>query len=138
MILQDVMDEVAEVLATITGLRMQAWPPATLTPPAGVVTYPAPPGIQYDQTYQRGETSIPDLEVHLVASRVTDRAARDQASAWTADVGESSVKTRLEAHAWKSCDAVAVTSAEFDTAPVGAVDYLDVIFHLAITGDGDA
>jgi hypothetical protein len=137
MILGDVMDEVAEVLATITGLRVQAFPAHTVTPPAGVVNYPAAPGIQYHQTYRRGETSYPDLEVTLVTSRVTERSARDQASAWVADSGDQSVIEQVEAHTWTSCDEVTVTGSEFTVVTVGSVDYLGVIFHLDITGPGN-
>lgn len=135
--LGDVMDEIADVLVEVTGLRVQAYPATTVTPPAGVVTYPAAPGIQYMQTYGRGETSYPDIEVTLVSSRVTDRVARDQASAWCSDTGDQSVPARVEAHTWTSCDSVTVTSAEFEVVTIGSVDYLGVIFHLDITGPGN-
>jgi hypothetical protein len=137
MILGDVMDEVAQVFRLITGLRMQAYPAHTVTPPAGVVNYPAAPGIQYHQTYGRGETSYPDMEVTLVTSRVTERSARDQASAWVSDSGDQSVIEQVEAHAWTSCDEVTVTGSEFTVVTVGAIDYLGVVFHLDITGPGN-
>jgi hypothetical protein len=131
-----VMDEIAEVLTAITGLRCFPYPPSTLTPPAAVVTYPTGEGIAYDATYGRGMDRIPDLEVHLVGARVTDRAARELAAQWSAPTGTASVKACLEAHDWVSCDVVNVGSAQFDTVTVGAVDYLDVIFHLDIAGGG--
>ncbi|GIE46203.1 hypothetical protein [Actinoplanes lobatus] len=137
MILADVMDEVSTVLAQVTGLRVQAYPASTITPPAGVVNYPVAPGIRYHQTYGRGETSYPDVEVTLVTSRVTDRSARDQASAWCSDTGDQSVVDRLEAHTWTSCDDVTVVAAEFETVTIGGTDYLGVIFHLSITGPGN-
>jgi hypothetical protein len=138
MILGDVMDEVAAVLATITGLRMQAYPAHTVTPPAGVVNYPQGAGVLYDQTFGRGETSYPDLEVTLVTQRVTERSARDQASAWVSDTGDQSVVAQIEAHTtWTSCDEVTVTSAEFTIVTVGTAEYLGVVFHLDITGPGN-
>lgn len=132
-----IMDEVASVLATVDGIeRTFAYPVETITPPAAVVNYPAAAGINYMQTYHQGETSIPDLEAHLVAYRLTDRVARDAASAWTANSGDESVVAKLEAHAWTSCDSVTVTAAEFTLMTVGSEQFLDVIFHLDITGPG--
>lgn len=132
-----IMDEVATVLATVDGIdRAFAYPVDTVTPPAAVVTYPSAPGIQYQQTYGQGMTSVPDLEAHLIAYRVTDRAARDTASAWTANAGAESVVAKLESHAWTSCDVVTVTGAEFAIQQVGSQEFLDVIFHLDITGPG--
>jgi hypothetical protein len=132
-----IMDEVASVLGGVDGIdRTFAYPVDTVTPPAAIVTYPSAPGIRYMQTYGQGETSIPDLEAHLIAYRVTDRVARDTASAWTANAGTESVVARLEAHTWTSCDSVTVTGSEFAVQQVGSEQFLDVIFHLDITGPG--
>lgn len=132
-----IMDEVASVLGTVDGIdRTFAYPVESVTPPAAIVTYPNAPGIAYMQTYGQGETSIGDLEAHLIAYRVTDRVARDTAAAWTANAGAQSVVAKLESHAWTSCDEVTVTSAEFAIQTVGSEQFLDVIFHLDITGPG--
>ena len=59
--LDDVMDELAGALAAITGLRVFAYPPPTVVPPAGIVSYPE--SVIYDQTYHRGMDRISALPV---------------------------------------------------------------------------
>lgn len=131
-----IMDEVATVLAGVTGLRVHPQPVKTLSPPAGVVGYPLGEGIQFHQAYRQGETSISDLPVHLICQNVTDRAALDTVSAWLDEESGASAVSVLEAHAWTSCDDVTVTSAEFSSITIGTVDYLDIVLHLDITVSG--
>lgn len=131
-----IMEEVATVLAAVTGLRVQPHPVKTLSPPAGVVAYPEGNGVGFHQAYGQGETSIPDLPVHLVANNVTDRVALDIVAAWLDETSATSAVSVLEAHAWTTCDEVTVTSADFTTLTVGSVEYLDVVLHLDITVSG--
>lgn len=131
--LSAIMDEVATVLAGVTGLRVHAQPVKTLSPPAGVVGYPLGSGIDFHQAYRQGETSIADLPVHLICQNITDRAALDTVSTWLDEASSTSAVGVLEAHAWASCDAVTVASAEFSSITIGTVDYLDVVLHLDIT-----
>lgn len=132
--LDAVMDEVAGVLAQITGLRVFAYPPPTLTPPGGYVSYPL--SIDYDETYGRGEDDFRDLPIVLVAAKVTDRSARDTVAAWAAGDGPKSIKALMEAHAWTSCDDLTVTSCEFDVESVAGVDYLAAMFKATVAGPG--
>lgn len=133
--LDAVMDEVAVVLAQITGLRVTAYPPATLVAPGGYVSYPR--SIDFDKTYGRGEDDFTDLPIVLVASKVTDRAARDTVAAWASGDGAKSVKARMEAHAWTSCDDLTVTSCEFDIERIAGVDYLAAMFKATVAGPGE-
>jgi hypothetical protein len=131
-----IMEEVASVLGSVTGLRISPHPVKTLTPPAGVVGYPEGQGVAFHQTYGQGETSISDLPVHLIANNVTDRVALETASAWLDEDSLTSAVGVLEAHAWTTCDEVTVTSADFSNIAVGSVEYLDVVLHLDITHSG--
>jgi hypothetical protein len=132
--LSDVMDEVARVLRRITGLRVTAYPPATVSPPAGYVSYPQ--SIDFDETYGRGEDRFVDLPIVLVASKVTDRTARDTVTAWAAGDGEKSVKAAMEAWPWRTCDDLTVTSVEFDVEMIAGVPYLAAMFKATVVGSG--
>jgi hypothetical protein len=130
-----VMDEVAGVLAQVTGLRVFAYPPPTLVPPAGYVSYPL--SIDMDATYGRGEDDFRDLPIVLVVGKVTDRTARDTVAAWAAGSGPRSVKALMEAHTWTSCDDLTVTSCEFDVEKIAGVDYLAAMFKATVVGPGE-
>jgi len=134
--LASIMDEVAAVLAGVTGLRVHPQPVKALSPPAGVVGYPLGDGVTFHQTYREGEASIADLPVHLVCQNITDRAALDTVAAWINRESATSAVSVLEAHAWTSCDCVTVVNAEFSSLTVGTVEYLDVVLHLDITVSG--
>lgn len=133
--LADVMDEVAQVLGQITGLRVFEYPPGSVAAPAGAVSYPE--SIDYDQTYQRGTDQITDLPMVLVVGKATERSARDTVSAWTAGSGPRSVKALMEAHTWTSCDDLTVTSCGFDVVSIAGVDYLAAEFRATIVGPGE-
>lgn len=132
--LNEVMDEVAEVLGTITGLRVFGYPPPTVSPPAGIVSYPE--SVDYDQTYGRGMDRINGLPVILVVGKATDRSARDKVAGWAAGSGPNSVKAVLEAHDWDSCDVLSVTDCTFDVVTIAAIDYLAAMFSLDVAGSG--
>jgi hypothetical protein len=129
-----VMDEVAAALGQITGLRMFAYPPPTVVPPAGIVSYPE--RIDYDQTYGRGMDRIVGLPVVLVVGKAVDRAARDTAARWAAGSGAGSVKAVLEAATYTTCDVLTVTSCSFDVVTIAGVDYIAAMFSLDIAGQG--
>jgi hypothetical protein len=133
--LDAVMDEVATVLAGITGLRVFAYPPPTLVPPAGYVSYPT--SIDFDEAYQRGEDRFTDLPIVLLAAKVTDRTARDTVARWASGDGPKSVKRAMEAHEWTTCDDLTVTSCEFDVERVAGVDYLAAMFKATVVGPGE-
>lgn len=133
--LDAVMDEVASVLAQITGLRVFAFPPDDLTDPAGYVSYPT--SVDYDQAYQRGEDGLRDLPIVLVAGRVTERSTRDKVAGWAAGDGPQSVKAAMEAHKWTSCDDLTVTSCEFDVETIAGVPYLAAMFKATVVGPGE-
>lgn len=133
--LELVMDEVAKVLTQITGLNVFSYPPETLTPPAGYVSYPR--SIDFDQTYGRGQDQFTDLPIVLVASKVTTRTARDTVARWASGDGPQSVKTAMESHTWTTCDDLTITSVEFDQERIGGVPYLAAMFKATVVGPGE-
>ncbi len=130
-----VMDEAATVLAQISGLRVFAYPPDSLTDPAGYVSYPL--SVDFDQEYQRGGDQFTDLPMVLVASRVTDRAARTTVAEWASGSGPNSVKARMEEHSWTSCDDLTVTSCEFGVETIAGAQYLAAVFKATVVGPGE-
>lgn len=132
--LAKVMDECADTLAEITGLRVFSHPPATITPPAGVVSYPE--RIVYDATYARGMDIIEALPFILLAGKATDRAARDAVAAWAAGAGDQSVKVRFERKSWVAFEDVTVTECSFDVVTIAGVDYMAAMFKANIAGSG--
>jgi hypothetical protein len=132
--LDKVMDEVAQVLEEITGLRVLPYPPDDLTPPAGYLSYPE--RIEYDTAYQRGEDTFHGLPVVLLASHVTGRHARDQVGRWTAGDGPHSIKALFEAHTWTDCHEVVIQESRFDVEKLAGGEYLAALFTATITGPG--
>jgi hypothetical protein len=132
--LDAVMDEVAQALEQITGLRVSAFPPETLTPPAGYVSYPQ--SVDFDEAYQRGEDQFTDLPIVLVTGKATPRSARNTVTAWASGDGPKSVKRALEAWSWTTCDDLTVTSCEFDVELIAGVPYLAVMFKATVVGPG--
>lgn len=129
-----VMDEVAQALKTLTGLNVFPYPKSSVTPPAGLVSYPEK--IEYDQTYRRGKDRIRALPVWLVVGKVDDLSSRDKVAGWCAGSGPQSVKATLEAVRYSSCDVLVVTSCDFDTVTIADIDYLAAMFELDISGRG--
>lgn len=129
-----VMDEVAAALEQITRLRVFAYPPDTLSDPAGYVSYPL--SIDFDETYGRGEDRFTDLPIVLVASRVTDRSARDTVAGWSSGDGPKSVKRAMEAWSWTTCDDLTVTSVEFGVERIGTDEHLTAMFKATVVGQG--
>lgn len=132
--LDAVMDEAAGVLEQITGLRVFAYPPDSLTDPAGYLSYPL--SVDFDEEYQRGGDQFTDLPMVLVASKVTDRVARTRVAEWASGSGPKSVKARMEAHEWMSCDDLTVTSCEFGIETIGGAPYLAAMFKATVVGPG--
>lgn len=130
-----IMDEVGARLADISGLRVFDYPPPTVVPPAGIVSYPE--RIHYDQTYGRGMTTVEGLPVIVIVGKATDRTARDTVASYVADTGALSVKTALEQGrdtlAW---DDAQVVESSFDVLTIAGVDYIAAIFSVNFACQG--
>ena len=131
--LADVMDEIATQLDTITGLRVFAYPPDALHPPAAVVSYPD--AYTFDGTYVRGMDRM-SLPVVVVVGKVSDRASRDELGAYADGSGSASVKAVVEAGTYTAFGTVRVESVEFDVVTIAGIDYMAALFTLDIVGTG--
>ncbi|MGC4942139.1 hypothetical protein [Kribbella sp. DT2] len=132
--LGDVMDEIADSVRTITGLRVYAYPPNKIAAPAAIVTYPDT--YTFDETYGRGMDRISDLPVIVLVGKVSDRASRDNVAKYVNGSGSTSIKAAVEAGAHTAFDTVRVTGVSFDVIGIGAVEYLGATFTLDIAGQG--
>lgn len=133
MILADVMDEIAEALGAISGLRVAAFPTAKPNPPQAIVSFPE--SITYDETYGRGMDRM-SLPVIVVVGRTTDLSTRTAISAYCDGEGDQSIKAALESAAYTAMDVVRVESVEFDSVSYNAIEYLAALFTLDIAGQG--
>lgn len=135
MILSDVMDELAERLGTIDGLRAYGWPVESVSPPAGFVGYPE--AWDYDETMRRGmdRTVIP---VAILIGNPDARSSRDRLSKYLDGAGSASVKSVLEAEdaGYTSFDSCRVQGADIDVYALNGVEYLTAIFQVDIAGNG--
>lgn len=134
--LADVMDEIAERLRQAPSLagRTYAYPKASISPPAAIVSYPT--NYNFDESYGRGLDRITGGMVFIAVGNVLERQSRDLLTKYVSGSGDESVKQLLEAEGYTSCDFVHVSSVDFDTYTIGAVDYLTAIFELDIVGPG--
>jgi hypothetical protein len=134
--LADVMDEVGTRLDTITGLRVHAFPPDRLSPPAGWVGYPE--GYEFDKTYGRGMDRINNLPAVVAVAKVNDRGARDLVGQYVNGSGAKSVKAVLESGTYTAFHTIRVASVNFDVLTVAGDDYLAALFMIDIAGQGSA
>lgn len=134
MILKNVMEEIADKLHMFTGHNIFPYPIDSVTPPAGILSYPE--RIEYDVTYQRGEDMFWNLPVYMVTDRVDSQDARDQVSEWTDPSSSNSVKTFLDRENYNSCESVQVVNATFDTMKIAGIDYLVAVFECNVSGEG--
>jgi hypothetical protein len=130
--IRDVMTELATALGGVTGLRVFDLPPTTLTPPAGVIGYPE--SLDFHPTTGAQVGALVELPATMIAGRVTDRSARDTASAWADSGAVDAVRAAIEAGTYASCDTVTVKGCTFETVAIGTVEYLAVTFDLHISG----
>lgn len=134
--LNDVADELTTRLDTIAGLRCFGHPPATVTAPAGIVSYPE--RIAFDETYGRGMDRIEAWPVLIVVGKATDRTARERVYDYAAATGTKSVKFVLEGGTYTSFDTIRVVDCTFDVVTIAGVDYISALFTVDIAGQGTA
>lgn len=128
-----VMDEVARVLEQITGLRVSAWPQASVSGASGYVSYPEM--INYDQTYGAGSDEYVGLPLVLLVPRPDSRGAREAVARWSRGDGEG-VRALIANWPWTTCDFVQVTGCKFEVETIAGVDYLAAVFTATVAGPG--
>jgi hypothetical protein len=118
------MDAIGVRLATISGLRVYDYPADSVTVPAGVVGLPEL--VVYDETYRRG-LDMATLDVHVLVSKVSDRASRDAISGYL-----TTVKAAVDGTLGGAVADARVAEARSNTITVGGVDYLAVSFTVEV------
>lgn len=131
--LGDVMDELAEAVDTISGLRVTGYYPGTISPPSGWVDLPQ--SYTFDQTFGRGLDSM-ILEVWVAVTMLDHRTARNAITPYLAGSGASSVKAAIEGYTPTAYHSARVERAEFNVISVGGQDYLAATFMVNVTGSG--
>lgn len=128
-----VMDGLGTRLASISGLRVYDYPPDSVSPPAGVVSYPDP--LDFDATMGRGADRM-TVPIHIIVGRVSDRAARDALAAYMAGSGVKSVKAAIEADGTLggAADSSRVVSVSGLDLSVGGVSYVAATFSVDVVG----
>lgn len=129
----DVMDQVATQLATITGLRVTAYPPDNVQVPAAVVSWPD--SYTYDETYRRGMDRL-TLPVLVLVQRTPDRVARSALAIYCNGSGSSSIKAVLESGTYTAFDSLRVESVAFDVVTFAGTDYTAATFSIDVVGSG--
>lgn len=87
------MDAIGTAMADIDGLRVFDFLPDSATPPFAFVDFPDE--ITYDNTMARG-TDQATMPVFVAVGRVSDRARRDELSAYLAGTGDRSIKAAVD------------------------------------------
>lgn len=122
-----VMTELGTALATIDGLRVFDFPPASAQPPFAFVNLPE--SIDYDLTYGRGSDRM-TLEVFLGVANQVDRTSRDALAAYASGSGDQSIKAAIEAADIGT--SVRVTKAEFATIALSSGSYAGITFSVDV------
>ena len=130
------MEEIAVALRTIptlAGKRTYGYPPDSVEPPGAVVGYPE---ASFDETYGRGmdRWTVP---VHVLVSRVDDKAGRKLISPYVSGSGASSVKAAIDGGTYTACDFAVVNDFSVKVVPLGGDDYLAAEFAVDVAGSGE-
>ena len=128
-----VMNGLGVRLATISGLRVYDFPADDVAVPAGVVGYPDP--LEWDVTMDR-DTDRATIPVHIVVSKVSDRASRDALTAYMAGSGAGTVKDAIEAEPTLggAAASVRVMDVRGVNIRIAGVDYVAATFNVDVVG----
>lgn len=135
MAIAEVMQAIADRLATLGGWNVFSWPPGSLSPPAAVVNYPDE--VVFDDTYGRG-FDLMWVPLIIVVGKATARTTPIRLGQYVDSAGARSVKQLLEGEDWDhpAFDSLRVERAVFDAVTIGGVEYMAALFDLEISGSG--
>ncbi len=133
--LDAIMSEIAEKVTGFTGVNVFDYPVDTVTPPAGVMSYPE--RIEYDTTYKHGVTVIHGLQLWMIAGRSDSKTALSRVAQWAATSGKQSIKQFVDGNNYATCDDVSVTDCRFETFPVAEIEYVVAVMLLQISCSGE-
>ena len=131
--LASVMDDLADALGTLPGLRVFPYWADRVSPPAAVIGWPDP--LTYDAAMVRGGDRV-ELPLIVMVGKVDARSARDALGVYLNGSGTGSVKAAVEAHEPTAYGSARVTRAEVGVISVAGVEYLAATFYLDLIGTG--
>lgn len=133
--LASAMQDIADALDTVEGLRVHPFWADHITPPAAVVAWPDP--YEYDAAFGRG-ADIATFPVVVLVGKVDARSAALELGAYCDGTGARSVKAVVEAHQATAYDSARVESVEFSVVSVSGNEYLAATFTVQVIGNGGA
>jgi hypothetical protein len=119
------MDNIGVALATIVGLRVFDFLPASAQPPFCFIDFPE--SIVYDNTKARG-TDTAVFPIFIGVGKVSDRSSRDQLAEYLAGTGSKSIKAAVDFAGLRR-----VMNAEVSVITLAGVDYLGARFDTEVT-----
>lgn len=123
--------QIANRLATISGLRTAATVPDSPNPPIAIVM---PTGITYDTTMGRGLDEY-DFTILVIVGRVDERTAQNALDAYCAPTGAGSIKAAMHADrtlGGTAHDSRVTAMRNYQGYAVGEVTYLAAEFVVSV------
>jgi hypothetical protein len=130
-IVNDCIQELADQLKSIEGLRSLDYEADDPQVPAAIVGLPR--AINYMLVTNPRALSL-QLQITILVGLVDDRRSRSAATSYADTVGDKSVKWVVERGRYTAMDTVAVKSSRFTVLQVAKVKYLAVVFDVDIVG----
>ncbi|GAA2543676.1 hypothetical protein [Pseudonocardia hydrocarbonoxydans] len=127
----DVMAALAAAVEVIPGLRVTAYPPDRLVPPAAWPEWPD--AITYDAAMGRGADQI-TAELRVCVGRVDARSSLTLLADYAAGAGPRSVKAAVESFTTAAYHSARVTTCQFGVVSVAGTEYLATTFSVDIIG----
>jgi hypothetical protein len=133
MILADVMEELADALRTISGLKVYGYAGESVTVPAATVRYPT--SIDFDASAQRGLDRM-EIDIEIAVAQVVSANAPKLVSPYVSGSGPLSVKQTLESFAYTTIHTIRIDRAVFESVDIAGAQYLAGVLTAVITGPG--
>lgn len=130
----DLRNGLAANLATISGLRQQAWQPDNINPPAA---YIFPQGVTFDNAFNRGMNTY-TFVVTVVVGRQSERSSQNALDTYVSGTGANSVKRAIESDktlGGKAFDVRVTDVRNYGELVAGEVTYLSAEFVVLCYAD---
>lgn len=130
----DLRNGLAANLATISGLRIQAWQPDNINPPAAFIF---PQGVSFDNAFNRGMNTY-TFVVTVVVARQSERSSQNALDTYVSGTGANSVKRALESDktlGGKAFDVRVTDVRNYGELAAGEVTYLSAEFVVLCYAD---
>jgi hypothetical protein len=133
-----VMDELAEQLKKIDGLRVYDYPPDAIQVPSAIVGWPADG--EFDSNNNRGMDSM-TIPVIVAVGKAYDRATKPLLGKYCDGSGPHSIKATLERpdalYLAFGKESLVVGWPDFDVITIAGFDYMAAVFPVQMKGKGE-